>query len=257
MISSLIYWVQNTGSKVWLRSRRDRKTAIFSENDVARRITLGLDEAGFPVLGIPFVDKPVWGHLTFQRAIFSWYGKNPVAADGSLFEPGDPVTGDFHLGIVVADKSGEVATLWVPTASSKLFKALTQAPINLAVKGEYPPPGIIRVVYYAAVGENQATWIEGEDYGVCKISVIKDEPLEVDVADRSVPQFSPKGMEIIGIDAGKVPEALRQKYEFREGAPSGAGAGSKKGGNSKRHQTPAAGKAGKNSPRGRAPLKHK
>lgn len=244
MVSNLIYWVQNTGSEVSLRSRHDRKTAIFCGNAVARRITLGLDQNGLPALGIPFVDKTVWGRLTFQNVIFSWYGKNPVAEDGSICDLDNPVVGDFHLGIVVTDKSGETATLWVPSHSSKLFRSMLMAPIKFSSQ-----PGIIRVVYYDIGAENQIIWIANEDFGVCKISVLRDDPLDVDVMTRAVPPFSTKGREITGIQ--DVPEAMRQESEVRGRVSSGDGENPKKGEKPKRRQASGGGRIVKsNSPRG-------
>lgn len=163
---SPLTWTIAAGGGFEVRAARGR-VSIYADGTAARRLALGVDEAGVPVCAVPFLDRGMFSAVSWATAIFAVQPHLPIDVARGL---GD-TAGHDRIGLIGREEGRHVA-LWLP-ANPNLLGAI----LHTAEKfGGASALGRLRLACHGTDRAGATVWMCDEDIALL---TLRSEPGEL------------------------------------------------------------------------------
>lgn len=168
---SMLEWAIACNSNPEIRANRNRIT-LYVTGAAARRLVIGVDEAGIPVIGIPFSDRTYWAKTEWSSVVFVRNGQLPDDINGI---PNHSASGPIdRLGLVGRDGKTNFC-IWMPT-NPKIFDAIITTSQRFGGISDTKTAQARMVSYYAGPGKPE--WLRDEDIGI--FPLVMEENVQID-----------------------------------------------------------------------------
>lgn len=164
----MIDWLSATGSKINTFASRGKVT-LYAGGAASRRLSIGVDAKGMPVLGVPECDRPAWVlDTTWKTIIFATNCTMPENADAA----GDYGLPADYVGLIgEIDNTRHQFSVWIPVNASVLSAIMQTSEKFRAMQDG--PAKTIRIVCYENIA-GKLLWVEGADINICGLRHIHD-----------------------------------------------------------------------------------
>lgn len=168
----MIDWLSATGSKINTFASRGRVT-LYAGGAASRRLSIGVDSKGMPVLGIPECDRPAWVlDTTWNSIVFATNCTLPENATAA----GDHGLASDYIGLIGGmDNTKHQFSIWLPVNTNTLSAIMQTSEKFRAMKDG--PVKTIRIVCYENIA-GKLLWAEGSDINICSLRHIHDVPID-------------------------------------------------------------------------------
>lgn len=168
----MIDWLSATGSKINTFASRGKVT-LYAGGAASRRLSIGVDAKGMPVLGVPEGDRPAWVlDTTWSTVIFATNCTLPETADAA----GDYGLPADYIGLIgEIDNTKHQFSVWLPVNVNTLSAIMQTSEKFRAMQDGVAKT--VRIVCYENIA-GKLIWAEGSDINICALRHIHDVPID-------------------------------------------------------------------------------
>lgn len=161
---SMLEWAIACHSNPEIRANKNKVT-LYLGSAAPRRLTIGVDKSGVPVIGIPFVDKDFWQKTEWLNVVFAKNSRLPMDIEAL---PEHHAVGPVdRLGLIGREGRASFA-IWM-SVNPNLFDAIIATAQKFGGIKTGTDPLIRLVCYYAGPGKPE--WLANEDVGIVGLKI--------------------------------------------------------------------------------------
>ncbi len=148
---------------------------MYADIMASRRIAIGFDESGIPVVGIPYKDRKHWDTIDVTRIVFA----------KSIRQLPKLPLGDYsYIGIAGSNREYHRFTLWMPVQNHQVLSGIISQSIKQKARF-----GTARLVCFSQTN-GKVEWMANEDIAVTDLCLSIGDYLTPDLA-WDLPQYRP------------------------------------------------------------------